>query len=145
MLSILLSFRHPFISKEERDLIEVSLGKQPILPSLNRTMSTSDSIISELDGSEIGHDDEEPIITISNDQSKSPAIPFKAIFTSIPFWAIMVAHSCQNWGFYTLLAELPTYMSRILHFDIKEVRNQSRVSGVNGIRKMFCIGAAEVL
>ena len=145
MLSILLSFRHPFISKEERDLIEVSLGKQPILPSLNRTMSASDSIISELDGSEIGHGDEDPIITIVNDPPKSPKIPFKAIFTSIPFWGIMVAHSCQNWGFYTLLAELPTYMSRILHFDIKEVRNQSRVSGVNGIRKMFCIGAAEVL
>ena len=107
-------------------MIEVSLGKQPILPSLNRTMSASDSIISELDGSEIGHDDEEPIITIVNDPPKSPKIPFKAIFTSIPFWAIMVAHSCQNWGFYTLLAELPTYMSRILHFDIKEVRNQCK-------------------
>jgi len=25
----------------------------------------------------------------------------------------------QNWGFYTLLTELPTYMKNILHFDIK--------------------------
>ena len=25
----------------------------------------------------------------------------------------------QNWGFYTLLTELPTYMKNILHFDMK--------------------------
>ena len=49
--------RHPFISKEERDLIEVSLGKRPVLPSLNRSISATESIRSELDGSDIGHDD----------------------------------------------------------------------------------------
>ena len=26
----------------------------------------------------------------------------------------------QNWGFYTLLTELPTYMKNILHFNIED-------------------------
>ena len=111
-----LSFdRHPFISNEERDLIELSLGRRPKL-----IMSRSSSIVSELDGSRIG-DDDVPIISVRSRRPKSLPIPYKAIFTSVPFYAILIAHCCQNWGFYTLLTELPTYMSKILHFDIKEV------------------------
>ncbi|KAK7082383.1 hypothetical protein SK128_002997 [Halocaridina rubra] len=49
---------------------------------------------------------------------KSPQIPWKHILTSMPFWAIFVVHIAQNWGFYTLLTELPTYMKNILHFSI---------------------------
>lgn len=47
------------------------------------------------------------------------AVPWLSIFTSIRFWAIMVAHIGQNWGFYVLLTELPTYMKTVLHFDLK--------------------------
>ena len=83
-------------------------------------MSRSSSIVSELDGSRIG-DDDVPIISVRSRRPKSLPIPYKAIFTSVPFYAILIAHCCQNWGFYTLLTELPTYMSKILHFDIKEV------------------------
>ncbi|CAL4122351.1 unnamed protein product [Meganyctiphanes norvegica] len=52
--------------------------------------------------------------------SKTASIPWRHIFTSLPFWAILVAHVAQNWGFYTLLTELPTFMKNILHFDIKQ-------------------------
>ncbi|XP_068220663.1 putative inorganic phosphate cotransporter isoform X1 [Palaemon carinicauda] len=52
-------------------------------------------------------------------QGKAPPIPLKAIFTSMPFWAIMVVHFGQNWGFFTLLTELPTYLKNIQHFDMK--------------------------
>ena len=69
----------------------------------------------------IGQDDEQPIISYSGDSTKAPSIPYKAIFTSMPFYAILIAHTAQNWSFYTLLSELPTYMNQILHFDIKEV------------------------
>ncbi|XP_059171323.1 sialin-like [Physella acuta] len=46
--------------------------------------------------------------------------PWKQIFTCPAVWAIAVAHFCNNWGFYTLLTCLPTYMKQILKFDMKE-------------------------
>merc|ERR1711874_291682 len=45
---------------------------------------------------------------------------WKSIIRSVPVWALATAHVCQNWGFYTLLTDLPTYMKNILHFDIKK-------------------------
>nr|CAD7201137.1 unnamed protein product [Timema douglasi] len=36
--------------------------------------------------------------------------PWRAFFTSMPVWAVIVAHFCENWGFYTLLTQLPTFM-----------------------------------
>lgn len=47
-------------------------------------------------------------------------IPWRAVLTSVPFWALMVTHFGQNWGFYTLLTEMPSYLKNILHFDIKK-------------------------
>ncbi|MCL4153112.1 UNVERIFIED_CONTAM: hypothetical protein GTU68_012443, partial [Idotea baltica] len=46
-------------------------------------------------------------------------IPWKAIFTSKYFWVISIMHFGNNWGFYTLLSELPTYLDQILHINIK--------------------------
>ena len=116
--------RHPRISKEEKDLILISKGKLPYHPPTNpvitRSTSMDSSIVSDLDGSNIVYDDKEPIIVIE-DSRKKPKIPLKAIFTSVPFYAILIAHCCQNWGFYTLLTEMPTYLKNILHFDIKTV------------------------
>lgn len=37
--------------------------------------------------------------------------PWKCIFTSMPVWAINCAHFCNNWGSYTLLTQLPSYMN----------------------------------
>lgn len=37
--------------------------------------------------------------------------PWKDILTSMPVWAITCAHFCENWGFYTLLTQLPSYMN----------------------------------
>ena len=89
---------------------------------ITRSASIDSSIVSDLDGSNIVYDDSEPIITIS-ETKKKPKIPIKAIFTSVPFYAILIVHCCQNWGFYTLLTEMPTYLSQILHFDIKTVNS----------------------
>ncbi|GIY91729.1 hypothetical protein CEXT_98891 [Caerostris extrusa] len=47
-----------------------------------------------------------------------PSIPWKAIFTSLPMWALIVTHAGHNFGFLILLTELPTYLNGILHFDI---------------------------
>lgn len=37
--------------------------------------------------------------------------PWRAIFTSAPVWAIVASHCAENWGFYTLLTQLPTFLS----------------------------------
>ena len=105
---------------EEKDLIEISLGKRPLVSTV---ISRSSSLVSDLDGSQID-DDNAPIIPVA--KPNRPKIPFKAIFTSVPFYAILIAHCTQNWGFYTLLNEMPTYMSQILHFNIKEVHKSVR-------------------
>ncbi|KAJ8974700.1 hypothetical protein NQ317_015229 [Molorchus minor] len=44
--------------------------------------------------------------------------PWKAIFTSLPFWAILISHCGQNWGYWTLFTEIPAYMENILKFNI---------------------------
>ncbi|XP_068903527.1 vesicular glutamate transporter 3-like [Tenebrio molitor] len=44
--------------------------------------------------------------------------PWKEIFTSLPVLAIVVAHFTDNWGFYTLLTQLPKFMKDMLNFDL---------------------------
>lgn len=50
---------------------------------------------------------------------EKPPVPWKKVWTSLPVWAIIVAHTCGNWGWYMLLVKLPTYMRYILKFNIK--------------------------
>lgn len=52
-------------------------------------------------------------------KTKKDPVPWKSVWTSLPVWAIIVAHTCSNWGWYMLLVKLPTYMRYILKFDIK--------------------------
>ena len=49
---------------------------------------------------------------------QSLPVPWKAIASSVPFWALLIAHTCNNFGWYMLLVELPTYMKHILRFNI---------------------------
>lgn len=46
-------------------------------------------------------------------------VPWKSLFTSLPFYGLIAAQSGFTWGFYTLLTEMPTYMSSVLHLDVK--------------------------
>jgi len=46
--------------------------------------------------------------------------PWCNIWTSPRVWAIVIAHFAQNWSFYTLLTETPSFLKDILHFNIKE-------------------------
>ncbi|XP_017077591.1 putative inorganic phosphate cotransporter [Drosophila eugracilis] len=47
-------------------------------------------------------------------------VPWKAIWTSIPFWAYMITKCCQSWGFSTLQTEMPAYMNGVLLMDMKK-------------------------
>lgn len=48
-------------------------------------------------------------------------VPWSDILTSSPVWALLIVHSTQCWGFWTLLTETPTFLKQIFHFDIKTV------------------------
>ena len=47
--------------------------------------------------------------------------PWVAILTSLPMWAVLIAHCATNWGYFTLLIELPSFMNSVLKFDLKSV------------------------
>ncbi|XP_074027629.1 major Facilitator Superfamily Transporter 3 [Leptinotarsa decemlineata] len=47
-------------------------------------------------------------------------MPWKSVLTSPAFLAILVAHTCSNWGWYMVLIELPLYMKTALNFKISE-------------------------
>lgn len=49
-------------------------------------------------------------------------IPWKSILTSKPFYALILVQCAQNFGFYTLLTQIPSYLSYVMGFDIKKVR-----------------------
>ncbi|XP_063991566.1 sialin [Diachasmimorpha longicaudata] len=46
--------------------------------------------------------------------------PWGEILKSPPVWAIVSAHFSENWGFYTMLTQLPTFMSDVLNFKLEK-------------------------
>lgn len=48
-----------------------------------------------------------------------PGVPWKSIVKSMPFYAILLAHMGHNYGYETLMTELPTYMNQVLRFSLK--------------------------
>lgn len=53
--------------------------------------------------------------------------PWKAMLTSGPVWAIVMAHFSENWGFYTLLTFLPTFMHDVFKFQTSQTGFMSAV------------------
>ncbi len=45
-------------------------------------------------------------------------MPWGDFFRSVPVWAIIAAHFCYNWGYYTLLAWLPSYFELALGLSV---------------------------
>ncbi|KAK7078544.1 hypothetical protein SK128_007130, partial [Halocaridina rubra] len=52
--------------------------------------------------------------------NKTLDVPWHSILTSTPFLIVIVTHIGNNWGFYCLLTELPTYLKNIQHYDMKQ-------------------------
>lgn len=48
----------------------------------------------------------------SESQPQQRNVPWKAIFTSSAVWAIAASHFAENWGVYTMLTQLPTFLKR---------------------------------
>ncbi|XP_076262845.1 sialin-like isoform X1 [Rhynchophorus ferrugineus] len=57
---------------------------------------------------------------ISNISSKEKVIPWRAILTSAPIWALVIAQIGHDWGFFTMVTDLPKYMKDVLHFNVKQ-------------------------
>jgi ACS family sodium-dependent inorganic phosphate cotransporter len=64
----------------------------------------------------------EKLYIMSNSGSapqNQPNPPWGKLFTSLPVYAIAVAQFSSNWGFYTLLTQLPSYLNDTLNFKLK--------------------------
>ncbi|CAG5124437.1 unnamed protein product [Candidula unifasciata] len=59
-------------------------------------------------------------IGYTDEQTKRIHPPLLQMLKSAPVWAIAVAHFVENWGFYTWLTELPTFMTHVLKFHMNE-------------------------
>lgn len=55
------------------------------------------------------------------EEDKDVVTPWKSILTSVPFWALIVVQCAQNFGFYTLLTQIPSFLSYVMGFNIKTV------------------------
>ncbi|CAH1100632.1 unnamed protein product [Psylliodes chrysocephalus] len=55
---------------------------------------------------------------VSNKKKEHLPTPWKDILKSLPFWAILICHFGDLWGFWTMLTEIPTYLDKILKYDI---------------------------
>lgn len=57
----------------------------------------------------------------SQSKAKLKIAPYGRIMNSIPFIALIMVHFGHDWGFYTLLNEIPTYLNNIQHFPLSQV------------------------
>ncbi|KAL7745265.1 hypothetical protein ACLKA6_008309 [Drosophila palustris] len=60
----------------------------------------------------------EAIWANSPDQTGSTT-PWVSILSSLPFWGILIAHCGHNYGYETLMTELPTYMAMVMDVELK--------------------------
>nr|CAD7456924.1 unnamed protein product [Timema tahoe] len=45
-------------------------------------------------------------------------VPWRAILTSVPLWGLIVAQIGHDWGFFTMVTDLPKYMRDVMKFNI---------------------------
>ncbi|KAK2181869.1 hypothetical protein NP493_378g02034 [Ridgeia piscesae] len=68
-------------------------------------------------------------------------IPWSSFARSGAVWAIIVVHTGCNWGTYTLLTNIPSYMREVLKFDIK---SNGLFSAIPYICFWMCINIAGI-
>ncbi|KAA0200023.1 hypothetical protein HAZT_HAZT001236 [Hyalella azteca] len=57
-------------------------------------------------------------VNADQDTRRKSGVPWMKIVTSPAFLCVVVAHFCANWGFYCLLTEMPSYLAKVLHFNL---------------------------
>ncbi|XP_006872947.1 PREDICTED: putative small intestine sodium-dependent phosphate transport protein-like [Chrysochloris asiatica] len=68
----------------------------------------------------ISSGEKEYILCALAQQDCSPAqsLPLRAMFKSLPVWAILISHFCQSWSFQIILTYTPTFISSVLQTDL---------------------------
>ncbi|KAJ6646669.1 Vesicular glutamate transporter 1, partial [Pseudolycoriella hygida] len=56
--------------------------------------------------------------TVSVEKKGKRVIPWKSLLTSKPVIAITAAQFALSWGFNTMIAQMPTFLSDFLHYDL---------------------------
>jgi len=54
------------------------------------------------------------LAALGNRRAPGEAIPWRELLSNSAVWALVINHFCSNWGFYMLLAWLPSYFSSAL-------------------------------
>ncbi|KAJ8937275.1 hypothetical protein NQ318_005673 [Aromia moschata] len=65
--------------------------------------------------------------SLGHEEHRVRRTPWRAILTSLPFWAVTFAFLGANWGSSVLLTQTPTYLNKILEYDIKSVNRSMAV------------------
>ncbi|KAK3780642.1 hypothetical protein RRG08_044866 [Elysia crispata] len=71
---------------------------------------------------------------------KSPRLPWREMFTSAPFWALIFAMGAMGWVDYTIMTSLPQYLQDILDFDISQDGFLSAIPSVTQFVSSLLIG-----
>lgn len=66
----------------------------------------------------------EEAIGTSTSKKRPSYVPWGQLLCSPAVWAIIITHGLAVFGFFLVVNQLPTFMSKILHFDIKEVSSR---------------------
>jgi len=66
---------------------------------------------------------------------KPPPVAWRHMLLSAPVWALIIAQVGHDWGFFTLVTDLPKYMSSVLKYSIK---SNGLVSALPYLIMWFC-------
>jgi ACS family sodium-dependent inorganic phosphate cotransporter len=50
-----------------------------------------------------------------------PPVPWREMIKSVPLWGLIFAQIGHDWGFFTLVTDLPKYFKDVMRFNIFEV------------------------
>jgi hypothetical protein len=67
-----------------------------------------------------------------------PPIPWREIAKSVPLWGLVFAQIGYNWGFFTLLTDLPKYFKDVMKFSVFEVSKLVRTGNQNPLQTLLC-------
>jgi len=73
---------------------------------------------------------------------RTSKIPYGQFLKSSAVWAVVTAHFCHNWGYYTLLAWLPSYFESVLKLDLTGAARVSLVPYLAMAMMIPIVGAA---
>lgn len=57
-------------------------------------------------------------IGIGKQSTRLTEVPWCRIFTSVPVWSLVAAHFAYTWGAYTLLTQMPTFLSDTMGLEL---------------------------